>query len=80
MTARIPPPPHQIQRRAWEAAWRDQMRRHVRALRRRGLTLRQTAKCCGIGKDTVRKFDVPGPLFRTVTRVLPDGTARVVRQ
>lgn len=60
-------------------AFRATMRRHVRALRRKGMTVRQTAACVGLGHETVRLMDAAPVLFRTVAVVGDDGRAVVVR-
>lgn len=47
-----------------------EMTGHVRVLRRKGLSLRATARATGLCLDTVRRMDAP-KLFQTVTRVEP---------
>lgn len=59
------------------ASFHADMTRHVRVLRRKGLSLRQTARATGLCLDTVRRMDAPR-LFQTVARIEADGKARIV--
>lgn len=55
-----------------------EMTRHVRVLRRSGMSLSATARATGLCLDTVRRMDAP-KLFQTVTRVEPGYDAVIVR-
>lgn len=55
-----------------------EMTGHVRVLRRKGISLRATARATGLCLDTVRRMDAPR-LFQTVTRVEAGRDAVIVR-
>lgn len=59
--------------------YRAMLRRHIRALRSQGKTAKQISRMLGVAQSSVSRIGAEVRLFRTVTRVLEDGSAWIVR-